>query len=215
MILPMIRANPLIALLAACCLAGLAQRAGAQPAPEAVALPSAGPVKGATYLIDPTHTFVIYEVLHYNTSTNRGRISTKGGRVKIDAAGHGGLVDITMDLATIRTGVDLLDRHLQSKDFFNVAAFPTGRFVADRIEFAGDKVKAVPGTLTLLGKSRPVTLRATRFNCYISPMLQRQLCGGDFETTIRRSEFGMNWGLGLGFEDEVRLLVQIEAVIAL
>ena len=95
-----------------------------------------------------------------------------------------------------------------------MAEYPTGRFVADKFGFDGDKVSEVGGTLTLLGKSRPVTLKASRFNCYLSPMIKRQVCGGDFETTIQRSQWGMTWGLHFGFEDKVRLLVQVEAINA-
>ena len=69
--------------------------------------------------------------------------------------GKTGKVDITMDISSINTGVDLLNRHVLSKDFFNVAEFPTGRFVADKIDFNGDKVAEVDGTLTLLGQTRP------------------------------------------------------------
>jgi len=43
-------------------------------------------------------------------------------------------------------------------------------------------------------------------------MLKREVCGGDFETTITRSQWGMNWGLNFGFPDSVRLLVQVEAI---
>jgi len=184
----------------------------AQQAPEAAALPSGGPVAGATYVVDPTHTFVIYEIGHYGTTTNRGRFSTKEGSIKIAPGGRGGSVDVTMDIATIHTGVDLLDRHLQSKDFFDVALYPTARFVADRLVFEGDKVRSASGILTLLGKARTVVLSANRFNCYVSPVANRQVCGGDFETTIKRSEFGITWGLNFGFEDNVKLLVQVEAI---
>ncbi len=55
-------------------------------------------------------------------------------------------------------------------------------------------------------------LTASRFNCYLSPLLNRQVCGGDFETTIERSQWGVTWGIPFGFEDRVRLLVQVEAV---
>jgi len=171
-----------------------------------------GPVKGASYVVDPTHTFVMYEMGHYGTTTNRGRFSTKDGSVQIDAAGTSGKVDITMDISSINTGVDLLNRHVQSKDFFNVAEFPTGRFVAERIAFSGDKVAEVPGTLTLMGQTKPVTLKAVRFNCYLSPLINRQVCGGDFETTVERSDWGITWGLNFGFENKVKLLVQVEAV---
>ncbi|WP_162595254.1 YceI family protein [Variovorax sp. PBL-E5] len=193
-------------------LGAMATLAAAQQAPEAAAKPSGGPVKGGTYVVDPTHTFVMYEMGHYGTTTNRGRFSTKDGSVKIDGSGASGKVDITMDISSINTGVDLLNRHVLSKDFFNVAEFPTGRFVADRIAFSGDKVIEVPGTLTLLGQTRPVTLKASRFGCYISPLINRQVCGGDFETTVQRSQFGILWGLNFGFEDKVHLLVQVEAI---
>lgn len=166
----------------------------------------------ARYVVDPTHTFVMYEMGHYGTSTNRGRFSTKDGAIELDIAGKTGKVDITMDMTSINTGVDQLNRHVQSKDFFNVAEFPIARFLGDQLEFNGDKVTAVVGTLTMMGKTNPVTLRALRFNCYQSPMLKRQICGGDFETTVSRSLWGLVWGLNFGFEDNVRLLIQVEAI---
>jgi len=181
--------------------------------PEPMAAgPGGALLKGARYLIDPTHTFVIYEVGHYATSTNRGRFSTKDGSVQIDGSGSNGKVDITIDMSSINTGVELLNRHIQSTDFLNVADFPTARFVADRIGVDGDRVREVQGSLTLLGQSRPIRLLARRFNCYLSPLLKRQVCGGDFEGTIERSQWGISWGIPFGFEDKVRLLVQVEAV---
>ena len=191
-----------------------AQAQRTNQAPEAPAGLSGGPQKGAKYVVDPTHTFVMYEIGHYGTTTNRGRFSTKEGRIEIDDAGKTGKVDITMDISTVNTGVDLLNRHIQSKDFFDVAEFPTGRFVADRITFSGDSLVEVPGSITLHGKTAPVVLKANKFNCYVSPIFSRQVCGGDFETTITRSDFGITWGLNFGFEDKVRLIVQVEAVQA-
>ena len=58
----------------------------------------------------------------------------------------------------------------------------------------------------------PVKLEAQRFNCYDNPILKARVCGGDFETTIRRSQWGMSWGIDMGVPDAVRLLIQIEAV---
>lgn len=193
-------------------LAQAALPAAAQfPAPMP-AQAAGGPVRNASYVIDPTHTFVMYEMGHYGTTTNRGRFSTKDGSVKIDGSGTGGRIDITMDIASINTGVDLLNRHVQSKDFFNVAEFPVARFVAEKLNFATDKVTEVDGSLTLKGVTRPVKLQASRFGCYLNPLIKRQVCGGDFETTVLRSDFGITWGINFGFEDRVRLLVQVEAV---
>lgn len=167
--------------------------------------------QAATYAIDPTHTFVNFEARHFGTSTLRGRFDRKEGTVTFDRAGRSGKADITIDTASVSTGVAPLDTHLKSKDFLKVAEFPSARFVADQFAFDGDKVKSVSGQLTLLGKTQPVTLTATNFNCFDHPMLKREVCGGDFETTIQRSQFDMRWGLP-GIPDNIRLLIQIEAV---
>jgi polyisoprenoid-binding protein YceI len=165
----------------------------------------------ATYSVDPTHTFVTFEALHFGTSLTRGRFDKKEGTIQFDRAGKTGKVDISIDMASINTGVAPFDKHLLSADFFNAAAHPSARFVADGFVFEGDKVARVNGTLTLLGKTGPVALVANRFNCYDNPFFKRQVCGGDFETTIKRSQWGMSYGLP-GIPDDVRLVIQVEAV---
>jgi polyisoprenoid-binding protein YceI len=166
----------------------------------------------ATYNIDPTHTFVTFEVSHFGTSTNRGRFDKKDGTVQLDKAAKTGKVDLTLETDSINTGTVALDKQLQSENFLNAANFPTAKFVANDFSFSGDKVNAVTGQLTLLGKTLPVTLKATNFNCYTNPILKREVCGGDFETTIQRSQWGMGWGIDLGVPDTVKLAVQVEAV---
>ena len=166
----------------------------------------------ATYAIDPNHTFATFEISHFGTSTNRGRFDKKSGTVQLDKAAKTGKLDISIDTSSINSGTAAFDKHLQSKDFFNAAEFPTARFVGDKFSFNGDKVSEISGNLTLLGKTNPVTLKATNFNCYINQMLKVEVCGGDFETTIVRSQYGVNWGLNFGFSDAVRLVVQAEAI---
>lgn len=165
----------------------------------------------ATYAIDPTHTFANFEAQHFGTSTLRGRFDKKEGTVQIDRAAKTGKVEVTIDTTSVNTGVAPLDKHLSSKDFFNATEFPTAKFVGDKFVFNGDKVTEIAGTLTMLGKTQPVTLKANGFNCYQNPMLKREVCGGDFETTIQRSQWGMAYGLP-GIPDNVRLVIQVEAV---
>ena len=56
-----------------------------------------------------------------------------------------------------------------------------------------------------------MTLKATRFNCYENGQLKREVCGGDFETTIQRSQFGLGFAPSAA-PDDVRLLIQVEAI---
>ena len=179
----------------------------------AAALLAAGAAQAepVTYAIEPSHTFVTFEVLHFGTSTVRGRFDKKEGTVQVDRAAKTGSVDLTIDTSSVDTGTPPFDAHLKKKDFLAVEEFPTAKFVSHQFRFDGDKVSEVAGTLTLLGKSQPVTLKALNFNCYDHPMLKRQVCGGDFETTIQRSQFGMGYGLPR-IPDSVRLVIQVEAV---
>ena len=173
---------------------------------------AAGAAQAANYAIDPTHTFVTFEIGHFGASTNRGRFDKKQGTVEFDRAAKTGKVDITIDTTSVNSGTPQFDKHLQSPDLFDAAKHPTIKFVSDKFSFNGDKVSEVTGQLTLLGKTAPVTLKATQFNCYDSPMLKREVCGGDFETNIDRTQWGMNYGVEWGFPKNVRLVVQIEAV---
>lgn len=170
------------------------------------------PAHAAEYAIDPAHTFVTFEIGHFGTTTNRGRFDKKQGSVQFDRAAKTGKVDITFDATSVNTGTPMFDKHLQSEELFHTAKFPSIRFVSDQFVFTGDKVSAVQGQLTLLGKTQPVTFKALQFNCYDSPMLKREVCGGDFEASIDRTAFGLDYGVQWGFQKNVRLLVQVEAV---
>ncbi|MDE1948965.1 MAG: polyisoprenoid-binding protein [Burkholderiales bacterium] len=178
----------------------------------ALAAPSVAQAETATYAVDPYHASVHYKILHMGTSTSRGRIGVKSGTVRIDRAAKTGHAELTIDTATFTTGIEELNQEPASAAFFDSANFPTGRFVAYRFRFDGDKVGAVSGQLTLRGKTHPVTLEAVNSNCYVNPMLKREVCGGDFTTTIKRSLWGINWGLEYGFADDVPLAVQVEAI---
>jgi polyisoprenoid-binding protein YceI len=168
--------------------------------------------QAATYNIDPTHTFVTFEVTHFGTSTNRGRFDKKEGTVQFDRAAKTGKVELTIQADSINTGTEAFNAHLKKPDFFDATKHQTMQFTADKFSFNGDKVSEVTGSLTMLGKTVPVVLKATHFNCYDHPMLKREVCGGDFETTLMRSQWGMNWGIDFGIPDKVKLLIQVEAV---
>lgn len=164
------------------------------------------------YGIDPTHTFVTFEARHYGTSTVRGRFDRTEGTIRFDPKAKTGKAVITLATDSVSTGVAAFDGHLKGKDFFNSAVFPGAQFVGERFTFVGDKVVAVSGRLTLLGKTHPLTLTASHFNCYQHPVLKRDVCGGDFEASLQRSQWGLGHGIDQGIPDSIRLVIQVEAV---
>jgi polyisoprenoid-binding protein YceI len=166
----------------------------------------------ATYAIDPSHTYVTFEISHFGTSTNRGRFDKKEGNVVFDRAAKTGKVEISIDVDSINTGFGQFNGHLKSAEILNAEKFPTAKFVGDKFVFSGDKVTEVSGQFTLLGKTAPLTLKATNFNCYDNPMLKREVCGGDFEGVLKRSLWDVKYGLDWGFPDNTRLVIQVEAI---
>jgi polyisoprenoid-binding protein YceI len=178
----------------------------------AAVLSAASLAQAADYAIDPTHTFATFEIGHFGASVNRGRFDKKEGRISFDKAAQTGSVDVSFDVASVNTGTANFDKHLASAEILNAEKFPKARFVSTRFQFNGDQLRAVDGQLTLLGKTQPVTLKANQFACYESPMLKREVCGGDFEATIDRTAFGVNYGVDWGFPKNVRLVLQVEGV---
>ncbi len=164
-----------------------------------------------TYTIDPTHTFVYFEVMHYKTATVRGRFDKTEGSVALDRQARHGQADITIHTTSINSGIPAFDGMLKSDKFFDAANHPQARFTSSKFAFTDDAgIAAVDGTLTLRGKTAAVRLKARHFNCYQHPVVQRQVCGGDFVAEINRRD----WGISSYdvIPDDVRLVIQIEAV---
>ncbi|NYT63500.1 YceI family protein [Alcaligenaceae bacterium] len=186
--------------------------------PIAIAIAATGMLTGLAhaepirYEIEPAHTFVNFEVVHSKTSTTRARFDQVDGFIVLDRQSGTGQADITIDANSISSGIPSFDAHLKNQDFLDVAKAPTAKFKGTGFTFDGNKVKAVSGELTLLGKTAPVTLTASNFNCYDNARMKVHICGGDFETTIKRSQWGMTWGIDKAIPDDVRLLIQIEAI---
>ena len=164
-----------------------------------------------TYSIDLRHTHPSYEISHFGWSTQRGRFDNVTGTIVLDRAAKTGSVDIRIEVSSVSTGVAKLDEHLKSEDFFDAAKYPTISFKASKIAFSGDTPVSIPGEITILGVTKPLTLNVTQFTCGQHPMLKKEVCGAEASATIKRSEFGMTKFLpALG--DEVKLLINVEAL---
>jgi polyisoprenoid-binding protein YceI len=180
----------------------------AAAAAAALALPGgAATAQPAVYRLDPEHSFVHFEVLHFGTSTIRGRFGPLQGTVALDRAARRGEVGLAVDTATVSTGLGIFDARLREDDLLASAAHPQAFFVATRFRFDGDRVAAVRGEFTLRGTSQPLELKARLFGCRHDGA--REVCGGDFEAELLRSSFGATFGLPF-VADRVRLVVQVQ-----
>ncbi|MBM3395402.1 MAG: polyisoprenoid-binding protein [Betaproteobacteria bacterium] len=164
-----------------------------------------------SYSVDSRHTFPSFEVNHLGFSTQRGRFNVTSGKIVLDRKAKSGSVEVSIDTASIDTGLDKLEEHLRGADFFNTSVHPKITFKSSALTFNGDALTKVTGNITMLGVSKPLTLNATHFRCGTHPMLKREVCGANLSGSLQRSDFGMKYGLP-AVGDEIRLLIQVEAI---
>jgi len=169
-----------------------------------------------TYKLDPHHTYPHFAVEHLGVSIYWGRFDRSSGQFTIDRAAKKGTLELTVDTASVSTGDNqrdgrprTLDEHLRSADFFNVAEFPQMTFKADSVKFNGEAPAEVSGQLTLLGVTKPLTLKVERWVCKDHPFNKKPMCGGNASGALKRTDFGMKYGVP-AVGDEIRLYVEFE-----
>jgi polyisoprenoid-binding protein YceI len=176
-----------------------------------VAVVIALPAGATNFTADSNHTYPSFEVSHFGFSVFRGKFDKTTGKATLDRATKKGSVEVSTDVASVDTGNAKLNDHLRSPDFFDVAMYPTVTFKSNDFKFEGDKLTTVNGQLTIRDVTRPVTLTVRSLNCGPHPLLKKEACGVDAYTTIKRSDYGMKYGLpGLG--DEVKIALEMEAI---
>jgi polyisoprenoid-binding protein YceI len=170
-----------------------------------------------TYTIDPLHSYPNFTIGHLGMTTLHGRFDKMAGKVTLDTAAKTGALEVKIQTASVSTGDDKRaaggrsrDEHLRAADFFNSAEFPEMTFKSTKMNFAGEKVESVEGNLTLLGVTKPVKLNVTSFGCGPHPFSKKPMCGAYVEGTIKRTDFGMKFGVP-AISDEVKLAISVEA----
>ena len=169
-------------------------------------------------MFDSEHSFVHFDVLHLNTSTLRGLFGPISGAVVLDPAAGPGELSLRIATAGVDTGLKMFDARLRRDDLLASDAHPEASFVARQFRYAGGHLAEVRGEFTWRGVSQPLSLRTTRFACRPggdanadadADKVGTQVCGGDFQGELNRSDFGATFALPF-LADTVRLMVQVQ-----
>jgi len=164
---------------------------------------------GASYTIDPAHTFPHFKISHLGFSTMMGRFNKTEGKLTFDEAKGTGSVEITIDANSVDTAFEKRDKHLRSQDFLNTTEFPTITFKSTKASIKGGK-GTVDGDITIMGVTKPITLNVTAMKCGAHPMNKKDMCGFDATAKLKRSDFGVKYGLP-AIGDDMELIFEVEA----
>ncbi|MCS6622914.1 YceI family protein [Roseibacterium beibuensis] len=169
-------------------------------------------VQAGAYKLDPGHGKVTWSVDHLGFSTYVGQFVNAQAELTLDPANPvGSRLTATIPLTEVDTNSDGLDAHLQTADFFDTANHPVATFISRSVTVDADDPSeaVVVGDLTLRGVTRPVTMEV-EFN-QAGQSMGAYKAGFDGEATIRRSDFGISYGLPV-LGDEVTLHIEGEFI---
>lgn len=204
-----------IARYAAAGAAALALLAGGGVVAQSALTKVPSEVRAGAYDLDTGHGKITWSVDHMGFSTYYGQFVNVQAQLTLDPANPANSsLTATIPLTEVDSNSDGLDRHLQTADFFDTANHPTATFVSRSITIDADDANeaTVVGDLTLRGVTRPVTMEV-EFNQAGPSMGNTYKAGFDGEATIKRSEFGITYGIPMGLGDDVKLHIEGEFVL--
>ncbi|HEX6941941.1 MAG TPA: YceI family protein [Gemmatimonadaceae bacterium] len=169
-----------------------------------------------TWSLDTSHTEVGFAVKHLMISNVKGRFRKLTGSVEVDPNGSRTSVDISIDAASLTTGDDKRDAHLQSAEFLHVEEHPVIQFTGGRIEGNPESKFSLHGNLLIRGITRPVTLYVVNEGRVRDPWGNERV-GYTASAKINRKDFGLEWNValeagGVLVGDEVRITIETELV---
>lgn len=183
--------------------------------PLLLALALAAPLQVANaaerWDFDRAHTQVLFTVSHLGFTEMTGQFREFSGELMLDRE------DLTKSSVTARidtNSVDMnferLDAHLKNKDFFDVENHAEMVFTSTRVEKVADDRLTVHGDLSLLGQTKPVSLDVRINKIANHPMSGKPYAGFAATTSIKRSDFGMTYGVP-NVGDEIGIRINLEA----
>ena len=168
-----------------------------------------------TWTIDANHTAAQFAVKHLMVSTVRGQFEKTSGTIQWDGRDvRTMVVNVSIDVASVNTRVNMRDNDLRSASFFDVAKYPTITFVSKKVEPRAAGTFTMTGDLTIHGVTREVVLAVEGPSAPLRQGANLRI-GASATTKINRHDFGLTYGRLVEAApvvgDEITITIDIEA----
>lgn len=193
-----------------------AQTGNASTAPAAKAAPAAKPgsvavPEAGTYKIDLAHSHAYFVISHLGISRFMGRFDDIQGDYVVGERPETGSVKASIRVDSINTKHQKMEEHLRSPDFFDAVRFPTMDFVSTKVSWNRRGEGKLSGNLTIHGVTRPIDFSLKVVGAGLGNRGETR-SGFEATTTIKRSDFGMNYGLPRVVGDVVEITLSVEGI---
>lgn len=167
--------------------------------------------KALDYEFDTVHSQIIFKVNHLGYSNSYGKFRAFDGTLSFDANDWStAKTEVSVNTKSIDLENKKWNDHMRNADFFDVGQFPTMTFKSTKLEKISENTGKLHGDLTILGTTQPITLDLTLNQAGIHPMSEQPHVGFSATGTIKRSEFGMIYGVP-AVGDDVHIIIEVEA----
>ena len=164
------------------------------------------------YTFDKAHTQILFFVNHLGFSMSQGEFLDYDGHIMFDQEKpENSSVEVDIKTASIDMDDEKWDAHMKNEDFFNVEKYPSMTFKSSGVEVTGENTAKITGDLTILGVTKPAVLDVTYNKSDTHPYSGKYVSGFSATANIKRSEYGMNYGLP-GVGDDVEIRIEVEAI---
>ncbi len=145
--------------------------------------------------VDPSHTTVEFVARHLMVAKVRGRFTDYDARIVIGERPEDSSLEVDLQAASISSGDESRDGHLQSPDFLDVATHPVLTFRSTAVAPHGDGWR-VTGDFTIRDVTRPLVLDVEFAGVAETPWGQPKAfftARGEFD----REDWGLTWNTPL------------------
>jgi polyisoprenoid-binding protein YceI len=167
--------------------------------------------------LNDDHSKILFEIDYMKLTSVQGTMKKYEGEFNISTSETEiSDVKVSIKASSIDTSEPKRDFHIKGHEFFLVASYPEILFEAPgAVAISVGKKLKVKGFLTIRGVKKEVTLNGIYKGKVLDPWNKENFFF-EFETTIDRKDFGMNWNKeldngGLLVGDEVRIKISVQA----
>ena len=170
----------------------------------------AGLAGAEEYQLDPLHSRIGFSIGHFGISVVKGAFTNFSGLIRYVPGDMPAFrAEAVIQAASINTYIEARDKHLRSKDFFEVETYPEIRYKVEAVEKKGDDW-VVTGPFTMHGVTKPVALRVALKGPIQDPMGASRV-GLHAEGKLNRRDFGVGADTPT-IGSEVTLEIDLEAI---
>lgn len=167
-----------------------------------------------TYVLDSSHSQIVFTYDHLGYSTTYGMFSGFEGDIAWDkTAPQNSQVSVSFPVRSMFTGWEARFDHFMTADFFGADADEMVTFTSTGIEVTGETTAVITGDLTLNGVTKSVALDASLNQAGDHPMEGKPWAGFDATTTLLRSDYKLG-AFAPFVSDEVEVMISVEAMKA-